>query len=117
MFQHYLAFSDKPVLKRYNMDITFISGGMIHEQLSMTEGQIASYSRHLRLDEKSPGTVQKYLRDIRAFVMWLDHRPANKELSASWKSCLLEQGYAPVTINSMLSALNGLFKFLGWNEC
>ena len=83
----------------------------------LTEGQIASYSRHLRLDEKSPGTVQKYLRDIRAFVMWLDHRPANKELSASWKSCLLEQGYAPVTINSMLSALNGLFKFLGWNEC
>ena len=49
----------------------------------LTEGQIASYSRHLRLDEKSPGTVQKYLRDIRAFVMWLDHRPANKELSAS----------------------------------
>lgn len=40
-----------------------------------------------------------------------------KELTATWKSCLLEQGYAPVTINSMLSALNGLFKFLGWNEC
>ena len=38
MFQHYLAFSDKPVLKRYNMDITFISGGMIHEQLSTDRG-------------------------------------------------------------------------------
>lgn len=83
----------------------------------LTEERIASYARHLQLEEKSPGTVEKYLRDIRAFAVWLDHRPANKELSASWKSCLLEQGYAPVTINSMLSALNGLFKFLGWNEC
>ena len=80
----------------------------------LTEEQITSYGHHLRLEEKSPGTVEKYLRDIRAYAMWLNHRPATKELSASWKSCLLEQGYAPVTINSMLSALNGLFKFLGW---
>ncbi len=27
------------------------------------------------------------------------------------------QGYAPATINSMLAALNNLFRFLGWNEC
>ena len=83
----------------------------------LTEERIASYARHLRLEEKSPGTVEKYLRDIRAFAVWLDRRPVSKELATAWKSHLLEQGYAPVTINSMLSALNGLFKFLGWNEC
>ena len=49
----------------------------------LTEERIASYARHLRLEEKSPGTVEKYLRDIRAFAVWLDRRPANKELSAS----------------------------------
>lgn len=84
----------------------------------LTEEQITSYGHHLRLEEKSPGTVEKYLRDIRAYAMWLNHRPASKELTTVWKSHLLEeQGYAPVTINSMLSALNGLFKFLGWYEC
>ena len=84
----------------------------------LTEERIASYARHLRLEEKSPGTVEKYLRDIRAFAVWLDRRPVSKELATAWKSHLLEeQGYAPVTVNSMLSALNGLFKFLGWNEC
>lgn len=61
--------------------------------------------------------IEKYLRDINTFVQWLGDRDVTKELTATWKSCLLEQGYAPVTINSMLSALNGLFKFLGWNEC
>lgn len=68
----------------------------------LTEERIASYARHLRLEEKSPGTVEKYLRDIRAFAVWLDRRPVSKELATAWKSHLLEQGYAPVTINSML---------------
>lgn len=83
----------------------------------LTAERIASYGRHLHLEEKSPGTAAKYLRDIQAFAAWLDHRPVSKELAAAWKSHLQEQGYAPVTINSMLSALNGLFKFLGWNQC
>lgn len=30
---------------------------------------------------------------------------------------LLSSGYAPVSVNAMLSALNGLFRFLGWDEC
>ena len=82
-----------------------------------TEQHIRAYAHHLLLEEKSSATTEKYLRDIRAFACWLDHREISKELATAWKSHLLEQGYAPVTVNSMLSALNGLFKFLGWNEC
>ncbi len=29
--------------------------------------------------------------------------------AADWKAHLLEQGYVPITINCMLSALNGIF--------
>ena len=83
----------------------------------LTQQQIRAYAHHLQLEEKSGATMEKYLRDIRVFAKWLDRRPASRELAADWKACLLERGYAPVTINSMLSALNGLFKFLGWNEC
>jgi len=87
------------------------------EKCQLTVEQIASYGQFLYREERSPGTIEKYLRDINTFVQWLGDRDVTKELTATWKSCLLEQGYAPVTINSMLSALNGLLKFLGWNEC
>ena len=40
-----------------------------------------------------------------------------KELAAGGKERLCDQGYAPATISSMLAALNGLFRFLGWGEC
>ena len=40
-----------------------------------------------------------------------------KELAAGWKEHLLEQGYAPVTINAMLTALNRFFAFAGWDAC
>lgn len=87
------------------------------EKCQLTVEQIASYGQFLYREERSPGTIEKYLRDINTFVQWLGDRDVTKELTATWKSHLLEQGYAPVTVNSMLSALNGLFKFLGWNEC
>ena len=79
--------------------------------------QLASYTAHLRREERSPGTIEKYLRDIRAFAGWLDGRPVSRELVAEWRDHLLSKAYAPVTINSMLAALNGLFHFLGWDEC
>ena len=75
--------------------------------------QLASYTTHLRREERSPGTIEKYLRDIRAFAGWLDGRPVSRELAAEWRDHLLSKDYAPVTINSMLAALNGLFHFLG----
>ncbi|GAB2043935.1 tyrosine-type DNA invertase PsrA [Agathobaculum sp. TL06] len=86
-------------------------------QYQVTEKQIAGYSRYLRAEERGAGTVEKYLRDVRAFVRWLDGRPVSRERAAGWKAHLLDTGYAPVTINSMLAALNGLFRFLGWDEC
>ena len=41
----------------------------------------------------------------------------SKELTAEWKNHLVEQHYAPTSINAMLSALNSLLGFLGLNDC
>ena len=30
---------------------------------------------------------------------------------------MLDKGYAPATVNGKLAALNGLFSFLGWDDC
>lgn len=87
------------------------------KQYRLTSQQISDYGNYLRGEERSIGTIDKYLRDTMAFTCWLNGRNVTKERAAEWKACLLEQEYAPVTVNAMLSAVNGLFRFLGWDEC
>ena len=78
---------------------------------------IQAYADHLRLEEKSAATVEKYLRDVRAFARWLEGREITKERTAAWKPHLVERGYAPASVNAMLSALNSLLDFLGFGDC
>ena len=80
----------------------------------ITNEQIEAYCAALLADERAAGTVAKYRHDVAAFAAWLDGRGATKESAAEWKATLLERGYAPRTINSMLAAVNGFFKFMGW---
>lgn len=81
----------------------------------ITQTQIEAYCAALWSDERSAGTVAKYRRDVTAFTEWLAGRAATKESAAGWKAHLLEHHYAPRTVNSMLAAVNGFFKFAGWN--
>ena len=83
----------------------------------LTGELLAAYGKFLLREERSPGTVENYLRHVRAFVQWTGSEPATREAAAGWKEHLCDQGYAPATINSMLAALNGLFHFLGWDDC
>ena len=83
----------------------------------LTVEQIAQYGRYLCAEERSPATVEKYLRDIRTFALWLDGGPVTKEAVTGWKEHLLAKRRAPSTVNAALSALNGLFRFLGWEDC
>lgn len=83
----------------------------------LTPEQIAAFERYLQREERAPGTIEKYLRDIRAFSLWLDGRAVMKETGAEWKAHLLGRGYVPVTINSMLAAVNAFFRFAGWDDC
>ena len=78
---------------------------------------VEGYGRSLIHEEKSPATVEKYLRDIRAFATWLDGGPVTKQAVAGWKEHLLAERRAPSTVNAALSALNGLFRFLGREDC
>ena len=75
------------------------------------------FSGYLKSEERTPGTIDKYLRDVRSFAMWLNGREVTKELAAAWKEHLLAEHYAPVTVNAMLAAINSFFRFAGWEEC
>ena len=83
----------------------------------LTSERLDAYRRFLSGEERAPATVEKYLRDMAAFAAWLDGRSVSKELAAAWKEELTAQGLSPVTVNAKLSALNGLLRFLGWEDC
>ena len=87
------------------------------DKRTLTLEQIVAYGGYLRTEEHAPGTIEKYLRDARNFAVWLDGASVTKENAPVWKEQLRACGYAPTTINSMLAALNNLFRFLGWSEC
>lgn len=77
----------------------------------------ASFEEHLRSTDHSDGTVRKYSRDIRNAARWLAGREATPQLFARWRDALVDQGYAAATVNSMVSAVNGLSVFAGSPEC
>lgn len=79
--------------------------------------ELAAFGCYLRENEHSSGTIEKYLRDVRAYAAWLDGRAATRETASEWREHLLKENYAPVTINSMLAALNAFFRFEGCEEC
>ena len=83
---------------------------------SITEEWVTSFGQYLRQEERSAGTIEKYLRDVRAFAAWLGGTPLTKEAAALWKGGLLDQGCTPATVNSKLAAINKFFSFAGWAE-
>ena len=82
----------------------------------MSEKDIRDYRECLVSEERENGTIQKYMRDIRAFSEWVGEKNVSKELVLKWKEELCQKEYAASTINSMLSAVNGFFRFMGWEE-
>ncbi len=87
------------------------------EQYLLTNDLIAEYGSYLRQEERAAGTVEKYMRDVRAFAVWLNGEKVTKDAVAEWKRHLLDEEYAAVTVNSMLAALHGFFDFVGWEGC
>ena len=79
--------------------------------------QVTAFHNFLKMEEREPGTIEKYLRDVRAFLAWADGRAVAKELAAAWKERLKSAGYQPETVNSKLSALNRFLVFQGQPEC
>ncbi len=83
----------------------------------LTSEAIDCFKKNLREEEKSENTIEKYLRDVRAFAAYLGGAAVTKETVIAYKGRLLAENYAVRSINSMLASLNSLFSFLGWTDC
>ena len=79
--------------------------------------ELLDFAAYLKSEGRSPGTIDKYLRDSTEFAAWLGVRKPTRETTAAWREHLVLQNYAPATINSMLSAVNRLLNFLGRKDC
>jgi len=64
----------------------------------LTDTCFSEFRQYLGEDEREPATIEKYLRDVQAFVVWLEEQPICKE-------------------NGKLSALNKFLAVLRWTDC
>lgn len=83
----------------------------------LTKQLIEDFFCYLKSEEKSQNTMEKYLRDVRAFAMYLNGAEVTKETVIVYKGKLLSENYAARSVNSILASLNSLFSFLGWTDC
>lgn len=78
--------------------------------------KIGKFQTWLMEAEKSPLTVEKYLRDVESFIEWLGTRKLEKLAVLEFKRWLVER-YAVASVNSILSAVNCYLSWLGREEC
>lgn len=83
----------------------------------LTDKLVTEFSAHLKNEEKSQNTTEKYLRDVRMFAAHFRGTEITKEMVIAYKSKLLAEHYAVRSVNSILASLNSLFTFLGWSDC
>ena len=85
--------------------------------MPILQRELSAFAQHLETGDRSPGTVGKYLHDASAFAAWLGSRELDQGAAARWRDHLVQKGCAAATVNSILSALNRLLKFLGREDC
>ena len=86
------------------------------EPRKITEETLAAFARQLGEEERSPATLEKYLREVRQFAAFLGGREVTRELAAAWREEVSAR-QSPATVNGKLTALDRLLAFLGWEDC
>ncbi len=78
---------------------------------------ISGFKEWLEKDEKAKLTTEKYIRDCKAFLMWIESKgiPLSKEAVLAYKTELGER-YKIAGANSIISSLNAYFVYLEREE-
>ena len=81
----------------------------------LSDGTTSAFQRSLAENEKSPATIEKYMRDIRLFHEYAAGREPDKLLILDYKA-FLGRRYAVRSANSMLAALNAFLRFMNRHD-
>lgn len=77
---------------------------------TLTEKIVSEFKKHLALEEKSPVTIEKYIRDVTAFMVFLSSRPVLKDvviecsgipdhLNGDFLNCFTEEEKLRITVH------------------
>ena len=81
----------------------------------ITNELIVNFKERLIEEEKSPATVDKYVRDVTLFMAWCNNARLCKALVLEYKQMAVEK-YAPASVNAIISSLNSFFAFMNWYD-
>ena len=81
----------------------------------ITTEQIQKFKACLIDEEKSTATIDKYVHDVEAFVLWIADSELDKSVVLAYKAFLLEK-YAPASVNSALASINSFFAYNEWYD-
>ncbi len=73
---------------------------------------LISFENYLYEEEKSQNTIEKYMRDIRAFFEYVGENEPTKQMILQYKKHLSDTK-AITSANSMLASINAFFRFIG----
>ena len=77
--------------------------------------KMLEFEFHLRNEERSAATIEKYMRDVRFFASFVCDAEIDKQMVLDYKSKLGES-YAVASANSMIAAMNCFLRFCGWHD-
>lgn len=82
----------------------------------VTTAHLAGFTRQLEEEERSPATIEKYLRDVEQFIVWLQGQAVTHAAVKEWRE-VLQQQCAGTTVNAKLTALDRFLRYMGWEHC
>ena len=86
------------------------------KNVKLSDEMLAEYREYLENEEKSGATIEKYMRDVRAFQGYLGKGMLlDREKIRMYKQKLVER-YKIASANSMLAAVNSFLVFAGCGE-
>lgn len=81
--------------------------------MQITDSTLKQFHECLVKEEKSQATIEKYMRDLKTFAAYIGKKEISKEIIITYKNKLLEDGYAPRSINSMLASIHSFLEMFG----
>lgn len=77
---------------------------------------LKEFENYLIENEKSQATTEKYVRDVKAFQLFLQGGEITKSVAMEYKAKLIKT-HAPMSVNGALVSLNCFFDFVSLGEC
>lgn len=86
-------------------------------EVTVSRLEIENYLSHLENKGRVSGTLEWYRRALNKFYSELpEGKHVARDTLKMWQEKLVEEGYAPSTINEFIVVVNGFFEFIGRRE-